>query len=128
VIPRRAPAALVAAALGLALTGCGSGSSEPTAQTTVSAPQQRQQLREAKQGFLRNVQVEAPSLAHARAVTLMRFGQNVCHDLGAGDWPRNPMMTYSRRYGMNLQQITAVVHGAVGFLCPEYRHLVEPGS
>lgn len=121
---RRAAAGL--AAVGLLLSGCGSSSSTPSAQPTISVHQQRLDFRQARQGYLWNVVVHDRSLASTRAITLMHFGQDVCSDLAAGNWPKGAMAGYARTYGMNTRQTTAVIHGAVGFLCPEFRHLIEP--
>lgn len=118
--------ALVAAAVLLVLTGCRSSSSEVAPADVAATTSGGLTLHQAKQGFAWNATVQAPGLATVRGKTLLHFGQDVCNDLGAGDWPKKSVPAYTRHYGMNPRQMTAVIHAAVGFLCPEFRQLVEP--
>ena len=73
-----------------------------------------------------NVVVTQPSLASVKPHKLMNFGGDVCNDLNNGAWPSKPWAHYTRLYQTNPRQTVAVIHAAVGFLCPEFRHLVEP--
>lgn len=90
--------------------------------------QQSLGFHQAKQGFYWNVAVHAPSLARAEPVATLHMGQDVCNDIGGGQWTRKSWNGYSRHFDMTPRQTVAIIKASVAFLCPDYAKLVGPAS